>query len=325
VTLLFSGDALGEIARLVDVAAELDGEVVAEIVNDVDSVRFFRKALRILEERPPNQSKADSPQPAPSCDPEPIHTVALAIALRDMAQRLGSVEEKFEADRRAKPAKGSFLIEFFKVIFGGWPALGLLFLILFYAPLRDALNAIPEKVKNAAEFGAFGVSLKSTVQIEAAKLGAGSLSETIPKLSGAAIERLLRAPRNLESLVSYTQGSEGKGRFIAINFPGLWEMDALSELEAEGLIELESHNGEVLTGPGAREMIDQFLKANPGHEEESSNDERVTWNLDKPLVPDAYPLSLQWRLTNLGRKAVEVILKAVSAELAPKSTPKPNP
>lgn len=277
-----------------------------------------------MQERPPSQSKADPPQSTPSSDPEPVHSVVLAIALRDMAQRLASVEEQFQADPRANPPKSPFIIEFFKVIFGGWPALGLLFLVLFYSPLRDALNAIPEKVKTASEIGALGVSLKSTFQVEAAKLGAGKLSETIPGLSGAAIERLLRAPRNSESLVSYTEGSEGKARMIAINFPGLWEMDALSELEAQGLIALESHNGELLTGLGAREMIDQFRKANPGHEDLSSNEDRVTWSLDKPLAPNAFPIMLQWRLTDLGRKAVEVILKAVSSELAPKTTPKPN-
>lgn len=135
-----------------------------------------------MQDSPLDQPKPDLTQPKPPCDPEPVYSVALAISLRDMAQRLASVEEKFDKNRNPKPSKGPFLVELFKVIFGGWPVLGFLFLLLFYAPLRDALNAIPDKVRNAAEFGAFGVSLKSTFQVEAAKLGAGKLSETIPGL-----------------------------------------------------------------------------------------------------------------------------------------------
>lgn len=298
---------------------------MAAIVNNVDSVRFFRKARRILQEEPPIQSKADLPQPTPSSDPDPVHSVALAIALRDMAQRLASVEEKFEADRRAKPPKGTSLIEFSKVIFGGWPVLGFVFLFLFYAPLRDALNAIPEKVKTASEIGALGVSLKSTFQVEAAKLGATNLSETLPTLSAGAIELLLRAPRGAERLVNLRyDGYLGEGRQSwLIDLPSAWKLDAISELAAQRLIVLES-SSQTLTGNEARLLIEEFLKKNPGRESPSTDYQRMIWKPTISFQDTRGTPNIEWQLTDLGKKALEVILKAVSIELAPKTSPKPN-
>lgn len=256
-----------------------------------------------------------------------IQTVALAIALRDVAQRLSCMEEKFDKDRNAASRKGAFFIEFCKVVFGGWPALGLLFLLLFYSPLRDALNAIPEKVRTAAEIGALGVSLKSTVQVEAAKLGAGNLSETIPRLSGAAIELLLRAPRNSESLITASYDSyEGDStrNSETVEFPSSSEIDAISELQVQGLIELESDQQKI-TGADARRIIDNFIKAHPGREVRSYRYARMVWEPTKRRGPNEYPPELMLQLSELGKKAVEVILRAVSTELAPQPSPKRNP
>ena len=285
-----------------------------------------------MQDSPLDQSKPDLPQPTAPCDPEPVHSVVLAISLRDMTQRLASVEEKFDKDRNAKPTKAPFLIELFKVIFGGWPILGFVFLFLFYAPLRDALNAIPEKVKMASEIGALGVSLKSTVQNEAVKLGAGNLSETLPRLSGAAIELLLRAPRNSESLVSsyeyydYYDGDDSNSNTSSerIEFPSSSEIDALSELEVQGLIELETRQ-EKITGNEARKVIDQFIKTHPGRELRSTRYGRMLWEPAKRLGENEYPPPLTWELSDLGKKAVEVILRAVSTELAPRPSPKHSP
>lgn len=272
-----------------------------------------------------DQSKAEPLPAKPSSnidandDLGSLHSIGLAIALRDVAQRLSSLEEKLEKNRAAGSRNGEFFIELCKVVFAGWPVLGLVFLFLFYSPLREALNAIPEKVRTAAEIGALGVSLKSALQVEAAKLGAGNLSETIPRLSAGAIELLLRAPRNAESLVSYTRYD--KEMLETIELPSASKMDALSELQAQGLIVLESSDGP-LSGTDARGMLDQFFKTHPGREEPSTNNERLTWKPNKPFKD--YPVMLMWQLSDLGKKAVEIILKAVSTELAPKPSPKPN-
>jgi hypothetical protein len=244
-----------------------------------------------------------------------------------MAQRLASVEGKLDKNHTAGSPKSVFFLELCKVIFGGWPALGLLFLLLFYSQLREALNAIPEKVKTAAEIGALGVSLRSTVQVEAAKLGAGNLSQTIPRLSGAAIELLLRAPRNSESLVMSTYDvyeGDSKRASETVEFPSSSEIEAISELQVQGLIELESGQQKI-TGADARRIIDDFLKTHPGRELRSYRYARMVWEPTKRLGSNEYPPSLMWQLSELGKKAVEVILRAVSTELAPQPSPKRNP
>src|SRR5437763_1732689 len=95
-----------------------------------------------------------------------------------------------KAGKHSNSKDRSAFLDLCKVVFGGWPALGFLFLLLFYSPLRDALNAIPDKVRTADEIGVLGVSLKSTIRAEAARIGESKLSDTIPRLSSSAIELL---------------------------------------------------------------------------------------------------------------------------------------
>jgi hypothetical protein len=121
-------------------------------------------------------------------DPGPLHMISVAIALQNVGQRLSLVEARLEKSTGSSGKLSNTFVEILKVFFGGWPALALLFLLLFYSPLRDALNAIPDKVKRADEIGVLGVSLKSTIRVEAARLGVNTLSETIPNLSPSAIE-----------------------------------------------------------------------------------------------------------------------------------------
>lgn len=255
-----------------------------------------------------------------------IHMVGMSMALRDVAQRLSSVEEKLDS-REAGSGKGTRFLEFLKVVFGGWPAFGFLFILLFYSPLKQALNAIPEKVKTADEIGVLGVSLKSTIRVEAAKLGEVKLSETIPALSSAAIELLLRAPRNSDSLISYTPNDERQ--YVGIHFPSPPVVAALSELQAQGLVELETWDDQEpsrkITGAGVTELIEKFRNQNPGTEQSSFSEGRTSWVPNTPLPKGARIPVLTWQLTEFGQKGVAVILKAVSTELAPKSQPATSP
>ena len=175
---------------------------------------------------------------AKDMDPGPLHMVSVAIALQNVGQRLAVVEARLEKSAGSSGKLSNTLVEILKVFFGGWPALALLFLLLFYSPLRDALNAVPDKVKRADEIGVLGVSLKSTIRVEAARLGANTLSETIPNLSPPAIELLMRAPRTKTPLISYRPND--KNEYEAIFFPNSSVIAALSELQSKGLIEIEN-------------------------------------------------------------------------------------
>jgi hypothetical protein len=253
-----------------------------------------------------------------------VSMIGLGIALRDVARHLGELEQKVEAQRQAASRRGAGFLEFLKILFSGWPAFALLFIVLFYFPLRDALNAIPDKVKSANEIGAWGVSLKSTIQAEAAKAGEIKLSESIPTLSSAAIELLLRAPRQPEALVSYSM--DYQSQTTRVYFPSSSFISLLDELHTQGLVEMGTWQGSYdLTGTTLSEKIDQFRKQHPGTEEARPNEGRVTWTLNTPLPKGTRPPDFSWQLTDLGKKGVDVILRAVSTELAPKPKPASSP
>ena len=251
-----------------------------------------------------------------------VEMVGVAMALRGVARRLIDLEEKLDAQREGTPRRGGRFLEFSKIVFGGWPALGFLFIILFYFPLRDALNAIPEKVKTADEIGVLGVSLKSTIRVEAAKLGETKLSETIPSLSNAAIELLLRAPHNGEGLVSYTANDQNQ--LVRIHFPSASVLAALSELQTHGLVDITPMGSQwkdrKATGSAISESFEQFRSIHPGTEEASYGEDRASWTLNSPLPKGTEIPDFSWELSDLGKKGVDVILKAVSTELAPKPT-----
>ncbi len=138
----------------------------------------------------------------------PVERANLVAHLALISQRLSDVEALLKARPTESSSASKSWLEFLKVLFSGWPAFGLLFMLLFYVPVRDAINAIPEKVKSADEIGVLGVSLKNTIRVEAEKVGAIQLSETLPTLSPAAVEFLLRASRDYNALVSFSKQSE---------------------------------------------------------------------------------------------------------------------
>ena len=198
-------------------------------------------------------------------------------------------------------------------------------MILFYSPLREALNLIPEKVRLADEIQVAGVSLKSTIKKEALRVGAIDLSETIPRLSSPSIDLLLRAPRspNSESLISYTPDSAGN--YESTRFPSEPMIRSMTELQQAGLIRIQAGFRPLqnfIDGQALGKLSQDFRRKYPGREEPSTNLDRLDWRLDRPAPKGSLPM-LTWELTDRGSQAVEIILKAVSAELSPK-TPNPN-
>jgi hypothetical protein len=255
----------------------------------------------------------------------PIERLHLLTLLKDMTNRLGALEATLSKPRRAEGnPRGKFFLEFLKILLGGWPAFGFIFLIIFYFPLRDALLAIPDRVRSADEIQLPGVSLKSTIKKVAVSQGLEGLGETIPKLASPAIELLLRAPRNGESLVSFTNANDGTN-FSAINFPSESVMNALSELQGKGLIKLQGglDKNEPLDGAQLKQLWGKVKERFPGSAEPSSGNGRISWTLKepRPIAIDARP-RLMWTLTDVGSQAVDVILKAISTQLLQTEDPK---
>lgn len=247
---------------------------------------------------------------------DPVSATTLALALQGIERRLDDVDERLGKVAAAGGSKENPVLAAAKVILGGWPAFGILFLILFYGPIHEAINAIPGKVRQADEIGILGLTLKSAIRKQAERIGASTLSETIPKLSREAIAKLLIAPAMDESLVSYSKRTDD-GRFSEVHFPSPGFLKPLAELQEKDLVTLKVTLDEV-SSPASEEQVEEaiarFKRDHPGLES-SWREDRATWRLDTPLDADRI-LRVSWALTGLGQKAVEVIVTAVAAELA---------
>lgn len=246
-----------------------------------------------------------------------VERLNLVANLELIGRRLTDMESKLAA-KSSGSSKENQLLDLLKVALGGWPAFGLLFIILFYVPIRDAINTIPQKVKDAEEIGVLGVSLKTTIRAEAERIGALQLSEVLPNLSAGAIEFLLRGVAEQNSLISYSLDSKDPNLVTAFYIPSKQTLDALRELEAKKLITIR-------IGPSTQDR-----KVSDLEQELASLQKRYPSSLELPsyytdrirlklLTPvRAQPLNLSWQQTDLGRSAVSIILKAVATQLAPK-------
>lgn len=277
------------------------------------------------ERDPSLDSAADHEQLANLAHLGPIERASLSTLLEHLGNRLSSLESRLPTKSSEEKQPGKTIIELGKVLFGGWPAFGLVFLILFYGPLRDAINAIPEKVKSAEEIGVLGVSLKTSLRVEAEKIGAIQLSETLPALTPAAVELLLRASRQYNALTGYREGS---GLLEVIWFPSEQMLSTLEELESKKLITVYAggSGGSIDNPEGVKRLrseIANFRRKYPGNEASASSEGEVMWTLTTPQKIEVPHFS--WSLTDLGKKAVDVILKAVSSQLSPRSTQASKP
>jgi hypothetical protein len=92
-------------------------------------------------------------------------------------------------------------------------------------------------------------------------------------------------------------------------------------LREKALVEIFDESDRMLTGPELSDRISSFEKQYPGTEKPYRNT-RITWTLTTPLEISStkFP-DLTWQLTDLGKKAVDVVISAVASELAPKVGP----
>jgi hypothetical protein len=181
---------------------------------------------------PPPDHDRNPPPPA-----EPSQSAGVLFALQSMTQYLSTIESKVEKlSAKSKLGVLEFLIELSKVFFGGWPAFGFLFLLIFYAPLTQTLNEIPSKIKSADEFSVGVASFKRSIVNSAERIGAINLSTTLPNLSPRAIDLLLRTPMSEESLIAFAPNEDQD--YNSVDFPSTSFIGTISEFKEKGLVSI---------------------------------------------------------------------------------------
>lgn len=245
-------------------------------------------------------------------------------SLRQLSAHMHRLEMLISGQATEK-APAPFLLELLKLVFGGWPVFGFVFLALFYIPFRQILETFPEKMRHAEEINLGGVSLKSSFKKEAIAQGLLDLTYIIPNLSNSAIETFLKASSGQNIPVVFFTGEDGTVN--KLHFPSRMQVEALAELDKAGLIVLE---GEVRSGsqilPHIKTMISRY-RAKPvspnGLERDGSEDQVLNdvfrdqvAVIDPPLMfMDMLAPKVTCKLSPKGIQAKDIILRAISTQL----------
>jgi len=145
-------------------------------------------------------------------------------------------------------------------------------------------------------------------------VGAIQLSETLPSLSPYAVEFLLRGSRDYNAMVAFNKEA---GLLTEVWLPSDQTIGILEELEAKKLVTVQvGLNGKNDNAATLRQAVAEFKKKYPGRDASTGNEDQVHLVLLKPANVAEPPYS--WRMTELGRNAVNIILKAVSSQLVPR-------
>lgn len=227
-------------------------------------------------------------------------------------QKLTSIETKLSES--INPIMLS-IVELIKSVLLGWPALGIIFLLLFQDPIGKILEVLPKKLLSANEIGIAGLSLKSTIKKEAQRSGMTDLSKTLPTLSPGAIELLLSIEKNSKyGLISTSRNEENE--ITSLYFPSQKILKNIEELRMQGLVTLETSGLERDVREGldaANALINQIKNEHPG----SGNSDTGVWVLSKPISNEENNATIMWGKTELGEKAADIIISAVANSLTP--------
>nr|WP_299486125.1 hypothetical protein [uncultured Allomuricauda sp.] len=257
----------------------------------------------------------------PSNQSDPIAQFNINQLLTNLNDKLDSIDKRVGALESPNSSLRKILMDLLKTLVGGWPAFGLVFLILFYSPLKEALNSIPDKVRDASEISVGGVSLKTTIKEVANTKGLDELGVVIPQLSKSALEQLIKAPEHPESLLSYANDvnpSEYKGFY----FPNPAYVEVLDELEANGLIRIMGSqnmslgNNVEMDGNAVKEMLRRVKIDFPGFVDKAYKPNEIVWKFNVPIQRTSRVPSLNWSLSEDGKKAVSVVVESVSRQLS---------
>lgn len=252
-------------------------------------------------------------------DKDPIAQFNLYQSLTTITDKLKSIDER--VSNLESPRKGNVFMETFKAIVGGWPAFGLLFLVLFYTPLQKVMDALPKKFEGATEFTMAGISIKTKIQEVADIKGVTAIGKAIPKLSDSAIESLIKAPVREVGLYTYNPKNN---MVVHFNFPSPDRIKTLEELLENELINI---NGS-LTMKGKPEPIKKGELANfisaikkkyPGTSLNPLDEPIEAWELKEQFPMDDPKPFLGWGLSEKGKSAVDIILLVVGKSISSKS------
>jgi hypothetical protein len=123
---------------------------------------------------------------------------------------------------------------------------------------------------------------------------------------------------NQEGVISYESPPDHPEMVKTLHLPSELTIQAFSQLQSEQLILIQYEKSErKIDGPALRRALEDLKKTHPGTSTlDRSN--RETWKLNTPVATSSIP-DINWGLTERGSTAVNIMIKAVASQLAPKT------
>jgi len=185
-----------------------------------------------------------------------------------------------------------------------WPALILVILSLFYAPIRDSLEQLPTIVSQAQKISVGSLSVE--VQAQARQIGGTELASALQGLSSKAIEKVLLTGRTNVQIIGTNSNDATR-----LTLPGFDDMKAFKEVESKRLLTLRMERNPV-SSFAEFETAFHNLPLAPDY----SDADQQTFVLKSGEVSSIPLLRTEYKLTPLGLAAFDSVVNAVSHQLS---------
>ena len=193
-----------------------------------------------------------------------------------------------------------------------WPILFAAIVVAFHNPLRGVADGLAQKLSQANRVSIGSLSLE--IEVKAKAIGDMEFARQIGNLSPEAVEALLLFPRNTNWTLLARADYKGK---LLYGLPK--NITTLRELEKKGFIEFKD-----LLEPFFAELnhLPKY-KFDPCDDDDMEGADDFTWYSPPFSVDSAEDKRLSgqsYSQTEVGRLAVDAIVRAVAAQLAREPT-----
>lgn len=188
-----------------------------------------------------------------------------------------------------------------------WPLVVVVALIWLHTPIHMAASALAVKIKNATKFEAGPQGLKLEVEKSAGRFGAPDLAGLVQGLSANALRYLLALPSGWQNPIRrYGKGSSQRFYFLL----SAQDVDALRELQQKALVVSDTPVDNWIALWNRTFELANRREPTDGYVPRAGANQTTMTSGASPL------LAGQFRLSERGERAKQVLVEAVAAEFA---------
>jgi hypothetical protein len=241
--------------------------------------------------------------------------VSYSYFIIELTKKVDNLQEAFNEDKSNEKIKIQ-KYELLKAILTGWTTFAIIFLVLFYTPIKEAISSIPQKVKSAEKIELGGVTLIDAIEKEAKKVGKNDLFKTIPLLSKDALELFIKIPNNGNNIWRYSPVHNNQ--YKALWLPKQKFLNLLKELEEAKLITIKASrqkdkNNLIINTKDMSQYLHSITEKFEGTKH-NYPDNYFIYKFNTPIKRTKI-IPIRYQLSTIGEEAKNIIINAVLNEL----------